>query len=281
MEIVQRAIYMPDNKSFIVREVDLTNNRGVIHTHQKYELNFIVDARGKRFVAGNISNFSPGDLTFMAPGIPHSWEIDNKEIFPKAMTIHFNNDFFDNLSQFDELGFLQKLKKKSRQGLFVKGIQIEKINLLFDEIITNKPFDKLINVLKLLRYINDIEEYKLLSNAEYNLDVDNPKNKRIKTIYDYVFHNFQRNIKLSEIASLIGLSDGAFCAFFKKSTKKTFFAFLKEIRIGFACKLLIEDLDKPVSDICFESGYNNFTNFNRQFKEITGVSPKEYRERYH
>jgi AraC-like DNA-binding protein len=101
----------------------------------------------------------------------------------------------------------------------------------------------------------------------------------MKKVYEFVFYNFQKNIKLHEVASLVGLSEGAFCAFFRKSTKKSFTGFIKEVRIGFACKLLHEDTDRPISQICFESGYNNFANFNRQFREITKVSPKEYRQR--
>jgi AraC-like DNA-binding protein len=81
------------------------------------------------------------------------------------------------------------------------------------------------------------------------------------------------------VASQVGITEGAFCSFFKKSTKKTFSHFIKEVRIGYACKLLSEDEDMSISQICFESGYNNFANFNRQFREIAGTNPKTYRER--
>jgi len=94
-----------------------------------------------------------------------------------------------------------------------------------------------------------------------------------------VFHNFQNKIRLNEVASLIGLSEGAFCSFFRKSTKKTFTEFIKEVRVSYACKILGADEDRSISQICFESGYNNFANFNRQFKEITKLSPKEYRQK--
>jgi AraC-like DNA-binding protein/quercetin dioxygenase-like cupin family protein len=280
MEIIERKVILPENQSFIIRQIELKNNTGVIHTHEKYELNFIIDAYGRRFVAGNISKFVPGDLIFMAPGVPHCWEIENKEMLPKAITIHFNKDFFENLLvKIPELGFLQNFIKKSKQGLFIKGIETREIEALLNEAREKKSFDGFMAVLQLLRHISS-QESLLLANKEYEWNFELPQNQRLRKIQEHVFHHFQDNIKLNEIASLIGLSEGAFCSFFKKNTKKTFFTFLKEIRISYACKLLTEDADKPISDICFESGFNNYTNFNRQFKEITGNTPKEYRERH-
>ncbi len=281
MEILQRAVLIPENQSYLLSEVELKNNRGVIHTHDSYELNFIIDAYGKRFVAGNISNFIPGDLLFMAPGVAHCWEIDNKEIDPRAYTIHFKKDFFETaLSSIKELEFITSLINKSKQGLFIKGVDSQMLLLLYKELFnTESSLDKIIKILKILRLIVSSNDIQLLANQEFTWDADLPQNQRIKKVYEYVFFNFSKDIRLIEIASLIGLSEGAFCAFFKKNTKKTFFEFIKEVRISYACKLLNADKDQPISSICFECGYNNFANFNRQFKEVTNVSPKQYRKK--
>ncbi len=281
MEIIQRNIFLSDNQSFIVRELELKDNKGIIHTHDQYELNYIVDAYGKRFVAGNISNFMPGDLIFIGPDVPHCWEIENKEMMPRAITIHFNKEFFENsLNQLPELSFLQVLTRKARHGLFIKGIDQQKLQSLYEGLTEDNPLESLIKVFRLLRYVASVEESLLLANFDYVLGYDIQQNNRIKKIHEYVFHNFKSNIALSDIASLIGISEGAFCAYFKKYTKKTFFTFLKETRIRYACKLLIEDFDKPISVICYECGYNNTTNFYRQFKEITRMNPKNYREKH-
>ena len=108
MEVIERTVVLPENQSFIIRKIELKNNKGVIHHHgNKYELNFIIDAVGRRFVAGNISNFWPGDLLFMAPGVPHCWEIDNKDEDPMAITIHFKEELLNSVaSLIPELGFL-------------------------------------------------------------------------------------------------------------------------------------------------------------------------------
>jgi len=280
MEVIERTVVLPENQSYIIRQIELKNNKGIIHSHSnKYELNFIVDAIGRRFVAGNISNFVPGDLVFMSPGLPHCWEIDNKEDNPQAITIHFRQDFLDSfLNNIPELGFLHELFRKSSSGLHLKGVDrndmMEKlINIMKNE----SSYGNFIKVLDLLKFISQIEETETLKVSEFNWNTDLPQNQRLKKIYEYVFFNFKDSIRLNEVSSLVGITEGAFCAFFKKSTKKTFSHFIKEVRIGYACKLLTEDKDMTVSQICFESGYNNFANFNRQFKELTKMSPKEYR----
>jgi AraC-like DNA-binding protein len=279
MDILERTVIIPENQSYIIREIELKNNKGVIHMHDTYELNYIVDAFGRRFVAGNISKFCPGDLIFMGPGVPHCWEIDNKEVNPKAVTIHFRKTFFEHvILNIPELSFLNHLINASRRGLFIKGIDQKLLLLHYKELIEMESnFENIVRILRLLKNIAHAEDIQQLEISEFNWSTDLPQNHRLKKIYEYVFYNFQKDIRLNEAASVIGLSEGAFCAFFKKSTKKTFLGFIKEVRIGYACKLLVSDTDKPISAVCFESGYNNFANFNRQFKEITGASPKEYR----
>jgi len=281
MEIIERTVVLPENQSFLVRELGLKDNKGIIHMHNKFELNFIVDAIGRRFVSGNISRFLPGDLVFMAPGVPHCWEIDNKEINPKAIVLHFNREFFEQyIMNVPEFLFLQQLVKKSKYGLCIRGGDLQTIqNMLTDLLNSESSFESILQILKLLKYIAHVNDFQTLENPDFQWDPSLPQNNRLKKIYEYVFFNFRSEIRLNEVSSILGITEGAFCTFFKKYTKKTFSDFIKEVRIGYACKLLVQDTDKLISDVCFDSGYNNFSNFNRQFKEITGISPKEYRTR--
>jgi YesN/AraC family two-component response regulator len=282
MEIIERTIVLPENQSFLIREIGLKDNKGIIHTHNKYELNFIVDAEGRRFVSGNISRFLPGDLVFMAPGVPHCWEIDNKEINPKAIVIHFTRDFFEqNIINVPEFFFLQQLIKRSHHGLYIKCGDLPKVHVMLTELLNSKSsFESILQILNLLKYITHVNDYETLENPDFQWNLSLQHNSRLKKVYEHVFFNFRGEIRLNEVSSLLGISEGAFCAFFKKNTKKTFSDFIKDVRIGYACKLLVQDTDKPISDVCFDSGYNNFANFNRQFKEVTGISPKEYRTRF-
>jgi hypothetical protein len=150
MEIIERTVVLPDNQSFLVRELELKDNKGIIHTHNKYELNFIVDAIGRRFVSGNISRFLPGDLVFMAPGVPHCWEIDNKEINPKAIVLHFNREFFEQfIMNIPEFLFLQQLVKKSKYGLFIKGGDLQQYRNAQELLHSESSFESILQILKL------------------------------------------------------------------------------------------------------------------------------------
>lgn len=281
MEIIERNVVVPSNESFLIRELDLKNNRGIIHTHSKYELNLIVNAVGRRFIGGNISRFREGDLIFMAPDIPHCWEIENKEENPKAMTLHFQKEFFENgILTIPEFGLYHDLISKSKCGIFFSNPNIPLVMEYMMLIMRETRFNAVLEILKLFKYLSNQKKIVLLTNNELMWDTSNHKNERIKKIHEYVFFNFRDEIKLKDASDLVGLSEGAFCSFFKRAMKKTFFEFLKEMRVGYACKLLMANKDMRVSDVCFESGYNNFSNFNRQFKEITNLSPREYRNRY-
>jgi YesN/AraC family two-component response regulator len=284
MDVIERQIFLPEHQSFVIRQIELKDNQGVIHSHRnKYELNYIIDAVGRRFVSGNIANFSPGDLLFIAPGVPHCWEIDNKEEQPQAITIHFKKELLEQAVKYvPELAFIKDLLRRSTRGLHLKNYDKAKLMEHFQgSMQSQNPFNSFINVLEILKFISLIKDAETLEVAEFNWDTEHPQNQRLQKVYEYVFFNFKDSLKLSEVASTLGITEGAFCAFFKKSTRKTFSHFVKEVRIGYACKLLSEDYDRPISQICFDSGYNNFANFNRQFKEITGLNPKAYRNRTH
>lgn len=282
LKVIERAVVLSDNQSFIIKHIELKNNQGVIHHHSdKYELNFIINAVGRRFVSGNIANFYPGDLVFMAPGVPHCWEIDNKCEEPKAITIHFKAVFLNTLINcIPEFGVLKDILNKSRYGLHLKEYDQVTLGQHFDRLMKHSgSLENCLRVLEVLRFISQIRDTETLQVAEFAINTDLPQNHRLRKVYEFVFFNFKNEIKLSEMAAQVGITEGAFCSFFKKSTKKTFSQFIKEVRIGYACKLLREDNDKLISQICFESGYNNLANFNRQFKEVIGTTPKTYRNR--
>jgi len=137
----------------------------------------------------------------------------------------------------------------------------------------------MIELLCLLQYMAWTEEYTILNAEGYALEVQKSDNDRINVIYNYVQKNFKKSISLDEIASLARMTVPSFCRYFKKISGKKFTQFVNEIRIVHACKLLTESADS-ISNIAFESGFNNFSHFNRQFKIVTGESPSAYRKKF-
>ncbi len=281
MKFIKHKIPVPENESFMVHELKQCSKRDVIHSHKNYELNYMVNARGRRFVEGNIANFREGDLVMMGPEVAHGWEIKNKEDNPTSITIHFAEDFFKTgLFDIPEFKCLRNILDQSQYGLYFQGIQPNIIEKELRTLMGRDGFDSMIQLLRILRYLSRTKDIHLLSNPGYMWGGRLSNEERINKIYDYVFRNFHNGINLEKVAGLVNLSESAFCTYFKKTTKRSFFTFLKEVKINFACKLLTTEKNKTIAEICFESGYRNIANFNRQFKEITGLSPREYRKAY-
>ena len=213
MDVIERKVFLPEDQSFVIRQIELKDNKGIIHCHNNnFELNYIIDAVGRRFVSGNIGNFWPGDLLLMAPGVPHCWEIDNKEKNPQAITIHFQSKVFEEtILQIPELEFIKDLLKKARQGLHLRNYDNEKLMALFQESMKSQsPFKSFIHVLEILKFLSQIKDSETLEVAEFNWNTDLPQNQRLQKVYEYVFFNFQNGLKLNEIASKLGLTEGAF-----------------------------------------------------------------------
>jgi AraC-like DNA-binding protein len=89
--------------------------------------------------------------------------------------------------------------------------------------------------------------------------------------------HFTETIQLEDISAIANMTVPSFCRYFKRVTGKTFTEFVNEFRIVHACKLLSEERH-TISEVCYESGFNNFSHFNRLFKEKTGQSPNAYRK---
>lgn len=281
MKFIRHRIVVPESHSFQINKLNQKQNRDIIHSHKNYELNFVVSGSGRRFVGGNISMYGPGDLVLMGPDLPHCWEVDNHNDEPVSITIHFKEDLFDNkLFSIPEFSSLQKLLEKSKQGIFFKYIEVEKIEKYLEDLRHMHGFDSMLQILKILGHLMKVTEPQVISSINLNTQQHEGELEMINKIYDYVFRNFRSGIKLKEVAALANMSESTFSTFFKKRTNKTFSSFVKEIRIGFACKLLADSSDLNIAQICFDSGYNNIANFNRQFKEVAHMNPREYRMKY-
>jgi len=281
MKYLRHRIVVPESHSFQINRLYQEQNTDIIHSHKNYELNYVVDGNGRRFVGGNISLFAPGDLVLMGPDLPHCWEATSAADRYTSITIHFKEDLFDSrLFQIPEFVSLQSMLERSRFGLHFKDVDTRKVEDSLEELWQLHGYESMIQILKILGFLTTVTEVQTISVTDFTRDQDQLELERLNKIYDYVFRHFTGVIRLGDVAREASLSESAFCIYFKKRTKKTFSSFLKELRIGYACKLLSDAGERNIAQICFESGYNNVANFNRQFREITGMSPREYRMKY-
>jgi len=257
------------------------------HYHPEFEIIFVEKSYGIRFMGSHIGNFSDGDLMFISSDLPHVWKNDrdfyqgNKDLFVDVYVIHFRKDAF-NEGFFDlpEFTQIRKLFLSGQQGLLVReGEDHKKISSLVKQVVSSSGIDRLILFLKTLDAFANTKEYDLLSMIGYENSVDLADAERINTVMNFVMTNYSEDIKISKIAKLISLTEASFCRYFKSKTHKTFSQFLNEVRILNACKLLVDN-NMTITQICYNTGYNNISHFNRQFKLITGLTAKEYAKKY-
>ncbi len=130
-----------------------------------------------------------------------------------------------------------------------------------------------------MHLISNSTDYKLLANEGYANLLKETETDRMNKVHAYVMKNFREKITLDDVAAIANMSATSFSRYFKMHANKTFSDFLTEIRIGYACKLLVEK-KMSISETCYESGFNTLSNFNRQFKEVTHHSPLAYRQKY-
>jgi AraC-like DNA-binding protein len=256
------------------------------HYHPEFEIIFVEKSYGIRLMGNHIGNFGDGDLMFISPNLPHVWKNDKnfynnqKDYFVDVYVIHFLEDAltkgFFNLPEF---AHIKKLFLLGQQGLLVRGKDVKKISELIKKVYRSSGIDRLILFFKTLDTIANTSDYELLSSPGYIISFNLADSERINKIMNFIMENYAQEIKLEEIAGLVNLNKSSFCRYFKYRTHKTFSQFLNEIRIAHACKLLINK-NMTITEICYETGYNNISHFNRQFKLITSSTASEYAKNY-
>jgi AraC-like DNA-binding protein len=248
------------------------------HFHPELEIVFIKEGSGKRHIGNHISQYYNGDLIVVGPNLPHYGFTDRfsgskTEIILQLKEDFLGKDFFSKI----EFNTIQKFIEKSKAGLSFSGNTKSDIGQRLESMFYMSNFEKLLELLKILHTLANSREVEVLNATGIVLETNTQKAGRLDTIFTFVRKEFQNEISLDEVAELSNMTVPSFCRFFKTNTGKTFIEFLNEFRITHACKLLA-DTELSVTDICFESGFNNFSHFTKFFKRVTNMSPTEYRK---
>ena len=282
MEFLYEKIIVPEQNSFMTRRLPIGRQTAYMHSHKNFELNFIVTGRGLRYVGDNITAFSEEDLVLIGPNLPHCWEVigDQEHEELTCIVTHFHEDFMgDAFMKIPELEPFVSLLRQSIYGIHFKGCKVQKIKTHLFNMLEFEGFSRLLELLHIFNILNHTKEYFFLSRPGYIQESHMSDLEKINKIYEYVSRSFQNDVRLEEVAKLLNLTTTSFCRYFKQKTKKRFFDYLKEVRIGYACRLLAET-NKPITSICMGAGYNNIPHFNSQFREIQSCSPREFRLKY-
>lgn len=274
------------NQSFLVKKLQEPFFDPNWHFHPHYQLFTVIKGTGTRFIGDDIRHFEEGDTVFLGPNMPHLWRSDRNyfekesQLQTEGIVVYFKedflgNDFFEKPEMFDIKSFL----KNSERGLDLKGTLGAEMVSDLKELLGLTGFEGISKLLNILHKLSVTNDYQYISSSNYTNTHKISETERMRIVHEYVLKHFKENINLSTVASLSNMTEAAFCRYFKSRTNKTFSDFVKEIRIGNACKIL-QDENKSISQTCYESGYNTVSNFNNQFKSLKGVSPLQYQKLY-
>lgn len=277
--------YLPRNsgESFVTRFFDYNYYPTPWHFHPEYELVLVTESTGKRFIGDQVSDFKPGDLALIGPYLPHTYKNDpqyfeeRSVLKAKSIVVHFKEDSFsESFFLLPEAQKINSLLARSFRGLSITGKTNTLISKKLHTLIDARGLNRW---LLLLDILNTLSESKDLSYVCTGVITGKNQNEtiRMNRIIDFVIKNFNREILLSEAADLANMAENSFSRYFSQRTRKSFTSFVNEVRLNHASKLLIET-DKSVTDIGLESGFNNLSNFNRQFRKLYNKNPLMFRK---
>lgn len=259
--------------------VENENNKAhVWHYHPEIELVFVNGGTGKRQIGSHVSYYTDGDLILIGSNLPHCGFTDDHTGNKNEMVIQMKPDFLGNdFLALQETKGIQELFLQAKGGIAFSGQTKIEVGKKIEMMENQLPFERLLTLLSVLKDLEYSKEYKILNAAGFAMETQVQDNDRINMVFNYVKDHFQEQISLEVVAEMASMTVPSFCRYFKKITKKTFTKFVNEYRIVHASKLLAE---KPIgiTEVCYESGFNNFSHFNKLFKEFTGKSASQYRQ---
>ncbi len=276
MKAVFEQVKATAKQSILCRMIDLPDFDAPYHFHPEYELTYIIRGSGQRYVGVKAEGFKAGQLVFLGPNLPHCW-LNSKEdegINVQAFVIQFSADVFEkSILLLPEFESLKSMFLISSEGiLFEEDINLEIILL---DIFKANPADQL---LKLVAFFMKLRASKYKSILGYIPEHSHSVN-RFQAVFSYIITNFKNKIELDKLAEIAHISSTSFCRYFKQETGKTLFQVVLNYRLE-AASLLLTQTQKRISEVAFESGFEDIPYFNRTFKKWKGVSPIVFRKSF-
>lgn len=280
-----------DNESLVIRRSNIYHAVNEFHTHPDLELLHVTEGKGTLLIGETPVAIQGGELILVGCNVPHLFRFEREGFIDPIMRtgpiqlpinllmLHFDPQLFgEAFINVPENAMIKQLLKKAGSGLLIEGAIKEGVLEIMNNLLTAPVNERLIQLLILLNKLAS-QEHKPMTEEVDHMDFNRSDEARLTKIFLLTMQDFNKRIKLKTVAEAIYMAPNAFCNYFKQKTGKTYFEFLLEVRVNHACKRLRET-DFPVVMICYDAGFTNLSNFNRQFKEITGKTPLAYRREY-
>jgi AraC-like DNA-binding protein len=270
------------NHSFHINHIRVDYFPSMRHFHPEVEILLVVEGTGTRYVGDSVEFFAPGDLVMIGPNVSHEWCSDKSSgtAISEAIYILFNTEIMGSeFWNLPESKIILKIIQQSERGIKLTGKTRDDVAFLMKRIDTSFGFNRITLLMTILEMIAFNGEYQYLASPVVQNTINDRDSERLNKVYKYVIDNCQQEINLERASSIANLSKPAFCRYFKKRANKTFVRFLNEIRVGQACRLLVNE-NQSIAEISYTCGYNNISYFIRQFRAITGFTPLGYRKKF-
>lgn len=281
MKTVQYSVPVPKDRTVFIQEDVLEKFYPYMHRHEEYQLIWIKEGVGQLLVDDNVHHFNIGDIFLLGSNQAHVFKSKQVGKTVQSVSVFFNvKGALASMLNLPELSVLLDFISKNCRGFKVPSPYLSQIRRRIDLLRKSDCMDQLVNFFYLLKSLNAVSSELIPLSGVSSNECEVNATWKINNLRQYIETNFKENISLCEVAEKANLTPQAFCRYFKKSTGKTFVSYLNEVRVREACRLLGKEQYDCISIVAYNCGFNSITNFNRVFRSLTGVSPKEYAVNY-
>lgn len=251
------------------------------HFHPEYELHRVEATTGRYFVGDFIGEFEPGNLVLTGPNLPHNWVSDipaGTSIPLRCRIIQFSEDFIDGaMKAFPELAALAPVLESSRRGVLFSNAVSRQLSPLMEEVMQAQGVRRVELFMLIAGVLSRAQGSRMLASASYLPDPSGYMSAGINKALAYIRKHLTEPFGEADLAGIAGQSTSAFSRAFRQHTGMSLVQYVKRLRINLACQILMSDEQASIANICFEVGYNNLSNFNRQFLAEKGMTPSQFR----
>lgn len=251
------------------------------HFHPEYEIHQVVATSGRYFVGDFIGQFEPGNLVLTGPNLPHNWVSDlpvDVAIPLRGRIIQFSEEFIgDTMKLMPELSGLGALLESSRRGVLFSGNTSKELAPLMEEIVAATGVRRIELFMMILGTLCRARGALPLSSPNYLPDPSGYMSAGMNKALAFIRENLTHPFGEADLATIAGQSQSAFSRSFRRHTGMPLVQYVKRLRINLACQILMSDEHASITDICFQVGFNNLSNFNRQFLAEKGMPPSRFR----
>ncbi|TDB67371.1 AraC family transcriptional regulator [Arundinibacter roseus] len=279
--LFQKLPLTPGN-SFIIHRYESPYFETPWHFHEEYELVYCEKGFGNKFIGNSFSSYQEGEIAFIGKNVPHLFKADDSfygpeaSIKPSSIVVQFVEDFLGKeFFNSPEMAEMKQVLSLSQNGLMVLGNTRKKIKVILFEMLERDKIGRLGGLLEIFGLLSDSRELQPLSIQQIS-GINVSDSQKMNKVLEYALLHYKETISLREVSDLTNLSESTFCRYFKSRTQKSFLAFIIEIRLN-ESKRLLKETDLSILEICYESGFNNLSNFNRLFRKQFRESPVEFR----